>query len=326
MMETLLAIAAGFLLDIIFGDPLWLPHPVRGIGRLISGGEKLARKIGCKTENSAYFHGMILALAVAGIAFILPFAALYLARSFSPVLGFILETVMCYQILALKDLKTESMKVYTALQKNDLQGARTAVSGIVGRDTQSLNPEQIGKATVETVAENLSDGVIAPLFYLFIGGAPLGFLYKAINTLDSMVGYKNEKYLYFGRFAAKLDDLANYIPARLSAYLMLLAVWLCRFDFKGAWKTYRRDRRKHASPNSAHTEAVCAGALNIQLGGGSYYFGKFVEKPLIGDDLRSIENADIKRANRLLYAASFLALILGSGLGIAIELLLTQGR
>ena len=214
---------------------------------------------------------------------------------------------MVYYLLAARSLRTESMKVYGELKKNDLQGARRAVSMIVGRDTKTLDREGVTKAAVETVAENASDGVIAPLFYTALGGPVLGFLYKAVNTMDSMVGYKNEKYLYFGRAAARLDDLANFIPARISALFMIGAAFLLGMNGRQAVKTYRRDRYKHKSPNSAHTEAVCAGALGIRLAGPASYFGKMVEKPYIGDALRPVEDEDIVRANRLLSGAYFLA-------------------
>lgn len=311
-MITVYALIAGYTLDLIFGDPEGIPHPIRFIGNMISGVEKLLRRIGCRTDRSQYICGMILTLAVAGISFIIPYTILTLAGGFHPILMFILETIMCYQILATKSLKQESMKVYKELAKGKLPEAREALSRIVGRDTKNLSESQVTKGAVETVAENLADGVIAPMIFILIGGAPLGFLYKAVNTLDSMIGYKNDKYLYFGRFAAKLDDLANFIPARISALLMMIAVWILRYDVREAVRIYKRDRYNHSSPNSAHTEAVCAGALNIQLAGSSYYFGKLVEKPTIGDERREPEIEDIKRANKMMYAASFLGLLFGT--------------
>ena len=199
--------------------------------------------------------------------------------------------------------------MYDRLKEHDLPGARYAVSMIVGRDTKNLSEQGVTKAAVETVAENTSDGVIAPLFYLMIGGAPLGFFYKAVNTMDSMVGYKNDKYLYFGRFAAKMDDLFNYIPARLSAFFMILSAFCLGMDGKGALRIYLRDRRKHASPNSAQTEAVCAGALGVQLAGDAYYFGKLYHKETIGDPVREIEAEDIVRAGRLMDGTAVLTLI-----------------
>lgn len=312
-MITLYALITGYILDLIIGDPRWLPHPIRLIGLIIDRGERLLRRVSCKTDRSSFFCGMLLTFMVVGITFSLTYAVLSLAKNLHPFLGFGLEALMCSQILATKSLKQESMKVYGALQAGNLPEARKLLSWIVSRDTGRFNEAQITRATVETVAENLSDGVIAPLIYMLLGGAPLGFFYKAINTLDSMVGYKNEKYLHFGKFAAKLDDAANYIPARISAFLMLLAVMFTGYHTREALRIYRRDRYKHTSPNSAHTEAVCAGALGIQLAGNNYYFGKLVEKPTIGDEKRPIEADDIKKANRLLYAASLLGLLLGSG-------------
>lgn len=220
---------------------------------------------------------------------------------------------MCYQLLAARSLRDESKKVYDALKTGDMEKSRHAVSMIVGRDTRSLTEEGVTKAAVETVAENTSDGIIAPLFYMMIGGAVGGFAYKAINTMDSMVGYKNEKYQYFGTAAALLDDVVNYIPARISGWLMILAAYLLNMNGKNAKKIYLRDRTQHASPNSAHTEAVMAGALEIQLAGDAWYFGELHKKPYIGDPIRKVEPEDILRSHRLMYATSVLA-VLGFGI------------
>ena len=236
-----------------------------------------------------------------------------MARRVHPALGFGVQLVWCWQALALRGLADESGKVYDQLAREDLPAARRAVSRIVGRDTQRLSAEGVAKAAVETVAENFSDGVAAPLFYLLIGGAPLGLAYKAINTMDSMVGYKNERYLHFGRAAARLDDAANYIPARLAALLWIAAAALGGFDAKNAWRIWRRDRRCHASPNSAQTESACAGALGVQLAGPAWYFGEYYDKPTIGDPDRPVTPGDILRADRMLYLAGLLAL----GLGLA---------
>lgn len=310
-MITIYALITGYILDLIIGDPEGIPHPVRYIGNMIAKGEKLLRQISCQTEKTKYLSGMVLTVVVVAVSFIIPYLILSYAGSFHPVLRYILETVMCYQILATKALKKESMRVFYDLEQEKLSEARISLSRIVGRDTENLSTAQVTKGAVETVAENVSDGVIAPMIFILIGGAPLGFLYKAINTLDSMIGYKNDKYLHFGMFAAKLDDLVNYIPARISAYLMIMATWLLRYDVQGAIRIYKRDRYNHTSPNSAHTEAVCAGALNIQLAGNNHYFGKLVTKPTIGDENREIEIADIRKANNLLYVTSLLGLILG---------------
>ena len=208
-------------------------------------------------------------------------------------------------------IRDRSTNVYRELTKPDLPAARIAVSRIVGRDTQALTAEGVTKAAVETVAENASDGVIAPLLYMLLGGAPLALTYKAINTMDSMVGYKNERYLRFGRAAAKLDDIANYLPSRIAALLWVAAAALTGNDARSAWRIWRRDRRNHASPNSAQTESACAGALNVQLAGPAYYFGQYYPKPTIGDAVRPIEPEDIRRADRMMYAESLLALALG---------------
>lgn len=308
MINSTIALAIGFILDLIFGDPYWLPHPIRFIGNLISNGEKLIRGNKEKSAERQRVEGVILAVSVIVISTIIPIIILVAARMINNYLALAIESFMCYQILATKGLKTESMKVYKKLAEEDLEGARYAVSMIVGRDTKALDEAGVAKAAVETVAENTSDGIIAPMIFMAIGGAPLGFLYKAINTLDSMIGYKNDKYLNFGRFAAKLDDIANFIPARISAYLMIFASFILGFNYKGAYKIYSRDKYNHASPNSAHTESVCAGALNVQLAGNAYYFGKLYEKPTIGDDLRPINYDDIKKANKLLYATAFICL------------------
>lgn len=309
---SILAVVLGFLLDLLVGDPHWLYHPIRLVGHLISGLEKVIRRIFPKTEKGELTAGVFLLILTAGITTGIAAGLLLLAGSIHPYARFGLETIMCYQLLATKSLKDETMKVYDALQEGNLEKSRYAVSMVVGRDTAVLDDMGVTKAAVETVAENTSDGIIAPLLFMVIGGAPLGFFYKAVNTMDSMVGYKNEKYLYFGRAAAKFDDVVNYIPARLSAVLMTAAAFFCGMDGKNAWRIYKRDRYNHSSPNSAHTEAVTAGALHIQLAGNAYYFGKLYEKPTLGDPDRPVEYEDIKRANRLLYGTAILALILFS--------------
>ena len=254
--------------------------------------------------------GGLLVVIVVAVSMTVPGGILYLAYHISFYLGLAVESFMCYQILATKSLKVESDRVYQEIQTGDIARARKAVSMIVGRDTAELTEEGVTKAAVETVAENSSDGVIAPMIYMAIGGAPLMFLYKGINTMDSMLGYKNDRYLYFGRCSAKLDDVANYIPARISGWLMALAAFVCGLDGKNAIRIYRRDRRNHASPNSAQTEAAMAGALDVQLAGNAYYFGKLYEKPTIGDSVRAVEVEDIRKANRLLYATAILGIIL----------------
>lgn len=301
----------GFLLDLLLGDPYWLPHPIRLIGAFIAKIENGLRK-GKRDEKTESREGVVLVIIVLGSTFAVAGMVLFGAYRIHRYLGVVAETIMTYQILAIKCLKVESMKVYQCLKQQPLEEARKAVSMIVGRDTACLSEEEVAKAAIETVAENTSDGVIAPMLYTALGGPVLGFLYKAVNTMDSMIGYKNEKYLYFGRAAAKLDDIVNFIPARISAYLMIVASFLggrC-FSGKRAFCIYRRDNRKHASPNSAQTEAVCAGAMGIRLAGDASYFGKIVKKPYIGDGIRQVEYEDIPRVNRLMYLTAWMSEIL----------------
>lgn len=302
-----MSIIIGFILDCIFGDPYNFPHPVRLIGKLISNLEKLMRNL---FPEKLYLGGILMSLSVMLVSTAIPLCILAVCYKISVIPGIIAESVMCWYLIAPKCLKTESMKVYKAVSENDIKKSRKAVSMIVGRDTEKLDFEGIIKATVETVAENTSDGVTAPIFYMAFGGATLGFLYKSVNTMDSMVGYKNEKYKDFGRFPAKLDDILNYIPSRLTAILMIISAYILKYDGKSAYKIWKRDRFKHASPNSAQTESVCAGALNIRLAGDAYYFGELHKKPYIGDNIRPVKKEDIIRANRLMYMTTALMLIL----------------
>ena len=311
MKYHMIAFGLGFLLDLLLGDPYWLFHPIRLIGSLIAFLDKKLRSE--KDDTAKQFHmGILLVVLVLITTLMVALAILVGAYWLHPIAGIVVETVMTYQILATKCLKVESMKVYAKLKEQDLEGARKAVSMIVGRDTGCLDETGVAKAAIETVAENTSDGVIAPMLYTAIGGPVLGFVYKAVNTMDSMLGYKNDKYMYFGRFAARLDDVVNFIPARISAYLMIVAAFIGgrQFDGKNAYRIFKRDRFNHASPNSAQTESVCAGALRVQLAGDAVYFGKLVKKKYIGDGLREIEYDDIKRANRLMYITAFLCELL----------------
>lgn len=304
---------AGFALDFIFGDPYNLPHPVRSIGALISALEIKMRKLFPTRER---LGGTLLAIAVLMITTAFAAVILFVFYYINKWLGIAAEAVMCYYLLAAKCLKKESMKVYSAIAENDILKARNAVSMIVGRDTENLDEKGIIKAAVETVAENASDGVTAPIFYIMLFGAAGGFFYKAANTMDSMIGYKNEKYLNFGRFAAKLDDFLNFIPSRITAVIMIFSAYILGFNGKNAYKIWRRDRFNHASPNSAQTEAVCAGALEIMLAGDAYYFGKLCKKKTIGDDIRAIENGDIICANRLMYCTSVIMLVIAAAVRI----------
>lgn len=318
----LFALLLGFLLDLLLGDPRWLPHPIRAIGALIAALEKVLRKIFPKNRSGQLAGGVALVILVLVLSGGFTLLVLWLCGKVGLWLRFLAETILCFQLLATRSLKGESMKVYKALKDGDLEGARYAVSMIVGRDTQCLDEAGVARAAVETVAENASDGVIAPLIFLAIGGAPLGMVYKAVNTMDSMVGYKNDQYLWFGRCAAKLDDVVNFIPARLAGLLMCLGAGFSGFDAPNALRIFRRDRKNHKSPNSAHTEAAAAGALHIQLGGSNYYFGKLVEKPTIGDADHPVEPLDIVRVNRLMYATAFLALVLCCGVPLLVTLAL----
>ena len=309
MKLSLLALVLGFILDLIIGDPHGLYHPIRLVGNLIGLLEKHMNKKSDSPDRQMVM-GWLMALIVITLSSGIPLLLLLLAYHIHPVCGLVLETVMCWQLLATKSLKDESMKVYRKLKKHDLQGSRHAVSMIVGRDTEILDETGVTKAAVETVAENTSDGVIAPMFYMAIGGAFLGWMYKSVNTMDSMVAYKNDRYLYFGRIPAYLDDIANYIPARLAGLLMVLASFLVRLDGAHAFAIFKRDRYNHASPNSAQTEAVMAGALNVQLAGDAWYFGELHKKKTIGDDIRPVEAEDIVRANKLLYGTAVVSLVI----------------
>jgi adenosylcobinamide-phosphate synthase len=303
------AISCGFILDLFLGDPPSIPHPVCWIGWLIGRLEKILRSLLPAAPKSEVAGGLVLVLLVCLCCWLIPWLILLAVGSYSRIGSLVLEGFMCYQIFATRGLYDASMKVYQALKKEGLPSARQALSYIVGRDTESLSQDEVIKAAIETVAENTSDGIIAPMFYMFIGGAPLAFLYKGINTMDSMIGYKNERYLYFGRCAARLDDLANLIPARLSAVLMLAGAFFANLDFHRAWFTFKRDRYNHLSPNSAMTESVAAGALQLCLGGTHSYFGQPVPKATIGEAVREPEAEDIPRMNRLMFLTSFLGLL-----------------
>ena len=311
MNQHLMSLLAGCGLDLLLGDPHSMPHPVRMVGALVGGTENWLRRMFPATRLGQLLAGILLAVFVPAMTGGAALLFLRLAAlEASGWLSFAAETILTYYLLAARSLREESMAVYHALQEGDLEKARYAVSMIVGRDTDCLDQAGITRAAVETVAENASDGVIAPLFYLALGGPVLGWIYKAVNTMDSMVGYQNETYLYFGRAAARLDDVLNWIPSRLSALLMIGAACLLSMDGAGAFRIWRRDRRNHKSPNSAQTEAACAGALGVQLAGDAWYFGRLCRKPVIGDAVRAVETEDIRRANRLMLLAAGMALLL----------------
>ncbi len=306
----LTAMLAGFVLDTLIGDPHFLYHPVRLIGTLISVLEKRIRRLAGKSKLKMRIGGICLFFITTVSTTLVVALLMWVMGKIHPIALWITVMLLDYWLFAARSLRSESMKVYKQLKKGDLEASRKAVSMIVGRDTDRLDEAGVTKAAVETIAENTADGVIAPLIYMAIGGPVLGWLYKAINTLDSMVGYKDIKYRYIGWFSAKVDDIANFIPARLSALIMIAVSPLVKLSGIGAWKIFKRDRYHHASPNSAQTEAVMAGALDVQLAGDAWYFGKLYKKQTIGDANRPIEIADIKRANRLMYATSAMTLLI----------------
>lgn len=305
------------VLDLLLGDPHWMPHPVRWMGRTISALERLLRRLFPKTPAGERGAGIVLALALPALFGGGSALILWGLGQVSDWLTWAVQLWFTYQLLAARSLQKESMAVYPPLKAHDLEKARQAVSRIVGRDTQALDETGVAKAAVETVAENTCDGVTAPLIFLFLVGLPAGMAYKAVSTLDSMVGYKNDKYRWFGWASARLDDLLNFIPARLSGlFLCLGAALLPGCSGRRAWTVFWRDRRKHASPNSAHTEAACAGALGVRLAGDASYFGKLVHKPTLGDPIRPVEPEDIPRACRLMYATAGLFLLMFAVLSV----------
>lgn len=317
MKWSLFALLIGFCIDSVIGDPHGFPHPVVAIGRLIALLERGFRRLFPKTKAGEIAAGACIWVLTVLVSTAVPAAVLWLCMRVSVWLRLFVESVMCYQVLAAKSLRDESMKVYTALQTGTLSDAQQAVSMIVGRDTKRLDEKGVARAAVETVAENTSDGVIAPLVFLCIGGAPLGFFYKAVNTMDSMLGYVEPPYKNVGLVPAKMDDVLNFLPARLSALFLLAAGFFLRLDAKNGWKIFRRDRYKHASPNSAQTESVCAGLLGLQLAGDAWYHGVLHKKEYIGEAKREIEYADIPRTCRLMYAAAILALLVCCGVKAA---------
>jgi adenosylcobinamide-phosphate synthase len=299
-----------FILDCIIGDPQNPLHPMRIIGNGVAVGVKAYKKTKAKSSAVQFIMGVILSILVIGLAYMLTWLIVWGFYSLNYWIGLFMEAVVCYFLIAPRALKDESMKVYRSLSAGDIESSRKNLSYIVGRDTASLSTSDIIKATVETISENLSDGVIAPLIFIFLGGAPLGMAYKAINTLDSMIGYRDNDFEHFGKFAARLDDFVNFIPSRISAILMILGSFFIKADTRGAVKIYLRDKHNHKSPNSAQTESVCAGALGLRLGGDSYYNKKLVRKPIIGDDIHEPALEHIIIANRLMYAATIIAVCL----------------
>ena len=320
MKWSLAALILGFGIDLVVGDPHGFPHPVVLIGKLIDALEHGLRKLLPKAAFGEKVAGALLWIFVVLVSSLIPALMLWFCHGINPWLRLGVESIMCWQILATKSLRDESMKVYHALESGDIIKSRNAVSMIVGRDTAELDDAGVTRAAVETVAENTSDGIVAPLIFLAIGGAPLGFFYKAVNTMDSMLGYVEPPYKNIGLVPAKMDDVVNFIPARISALLMLVAGAILRLDIKNGWKIFCRDRFNHASPNSAQTESVCAGLLRLRLAGDVWYHGVRHKKKYIGDALREIEHEDIPRAGRLLYVTALLALLLSSMIKLLIML------
>ncbi|MVX62299.1 cobalamin biosynthesis protein [Clostridium chromiireducens] len=303
----MIELTIGFLLDLIIGDPNNPYHPVRGIGCMAKRFETIFRRL---FKNYLKAAGLITWILTISVTFIITFGIVNACKSINLYFGIIIEGVLIYFCIASKGLVVEGYKVITFLLKDDIDGARKQLSFIVGRDTASLNKEGIIKAVVETIAENMADGIIAPLFYASIFGAPLAFAYKAVNTLDSMFGYKNDKYMDFGFFSAKLDDIFNYIPARITGILIVISAGILGYNYKNSIKIYKRDRYNHTSPNSAHPEAAIAGALGVELGGANYYFGKLVEKPKIGDKLKEIEINDVNKTAKVLYLSAVIGFMI----------------
>ncbi len=308
--ELFCAMLLGFLLDCLLGDPRTIPHPVVCMGKLISWLEKAFRTLFPKTRLGENLAGGCIWLVTVAVSFLIPWGLLKLAGMVSPWLRLLLQAIFCWQVLAAKSLRQESMKVYEALKTGTIEDARYAVSMIVGRDTQALDADAVTRAAVETVAENCSDGVIAPMLYFALGGGPLAFAYKAVNTMDSMLGYVEPPYQNVGLVPARMDDVCNYLPARISGIMMLLAGGLLGLNFRNGWKIFLRDRYNHASPNSAQTESVCAGLLGIRLAGDAWYHGVLHKKKYIGDALRPITPEDIPLSDRLMYATAVLTLVI----------------
>lgn len=309
------ALLIGCALDLVFADPDFILHPIRIIGYEISFFERVTRKVFPKTAAGEKWAGLFMVIAVILINALIPFLILFFTYRLNIYLGIAIEGIICYFMLSARSLEKAGTGVYESLKKGDIMSARKRVSMIVGRDTENLDDKGIIKAAVETVAENTSDGVVAPLLYMVLGGGILGCVYKAINTMDSMVGYKNEAYINFGCCAAKLDDAANFIPSRLAAYLMILAAYvLPGYNGKNAAHIHSRDARNHPSPNSAQTESAAAGALGVKLAGDMYYFGKLYKKPTIGDGIKEADTGDIPKMNRLMYATSFLTALVFLGI------------
>ena len=294
-----------YVLDLIFGDPQNVVHPVQVIGKIISAGEKVLLR-----KKYKFLAGAVLNIFTVSITY----TSMYLISKSVKISVFfmIIEIYLMYTIFSINSLAREGNRVYRILKEGDIEKARKDLSYLVSRDTETMDEKMIIRSTMETISENTVDGIVAPMFYMFLGGMPLAMAYKAINTLDSMVGYKNEKYMDFGKFSAKVDDAANFIPARITGILIVLASMILGYDYKNSLKIFLRDRKNHSSPNSAHSEASVAGALGVQFGGKVSYFGKEIDKPTIGDKTKEFELEDIRKNIRIMYVTSFLSLVIFS--------------
>ena len=294
-----------YVLDLIFGDPQNVVHPVQVIGKIISAGEKVLLR-----KKYKFLAGAVLNIFTVSITYTL----MYLISKSVKISVFfmIIEIYLMYTIFSINSLAREGNRVYRILKEGDIEKARKDLSYLVSRDTETMDEKMIIRSTMETISENTVDGIVAPMFYMFLGGMPLAMAYKAINTLDSMVGYKNEKYMDFGKFSAKVDDVANFIPARITGILIVFASMILGYDYKNSLKIFLRDRKNHSSPNSAHSEASVAGALGVQFGGKVSYFGKEIDKPTIGDKTKEFELEDIRKNIRIMYVTSFLSLVIFS--------------
>ena len=297
----------GFILDLLIGDPNNPFHPVRGIGLLASKLETIFRKL---LKNSLKIAGLIVWMITIILTFAITYGIIFVCMKINKYLGIIVQGIIIYFCISAKGLVVEGYKVIKYLNEGNIEKSRKQLSYIVGRDTESLDSKEITRAVIETIAENMSDGVIAPILFAGIFGAAGSMAYKAVNTMETMFGYKNEKYIKFGYFPAKLDDLFNYIPARVTGIFIIISSFFLKRDYKNSFKIYKRDRYNHTSPNSAHPEAAMAGALDIQLGGANYYFGKIVEKPVIGDKIKEIEINDVKKTAEILYLSAVMGFIL----------------
>ena len=310
-----------YVLDLIFGDPQNIIHPVQIIGKMINIGEKSLLGKKYKSDRKyKFFAGMILNITVISLTYGINY--LIHRTSENSIIFTVAEIYLMYTIFSINSLAREGNRVYNILKEGNIERARKDLSYLVSRDTETMDEKMIIRSTMETISENTVDGIVAPMLYMFLGGLPLSMTYKAINTFDSMVGYKNEKYMDFGKFSAKLDDVANFIPARITGILIVIASMILGYDYKNSLKIFIRDRKNHSSPNSGHAEAGVAGALGVQFGGKVSYFGKEVDKPVIGDKIKDFELEDIKKNIKIMYVASFLSLVVFSVISVGIYFLI----